>query len=479
MRYTIVLPLAAALTSAIVIPDDVMAQQLSLGVNTPAEEAENSGSSWWDAIYEGSSLHHVFFDENAHNHLDDIFPDVDASGHVLHTDDDVFNTDRPHRGGRHHGLLNLTVYQAIQASNYTKRFVALVDKFPDIVSLLNTTDSNVTVFVPVDKAFEKLPEQEHKPDKKWLQAFIEYHILPGFYPGGRMMASHTLPTSLTSGALGDRPQRVRASFGLFGLRMNFFSKIIVGNIATKNGMIHGLDNILAPPPSARRFVSLFPTKFSTLELAAEKTGLLPHGDDKHDEHHESLTGLTLFAPTNDAFRKLGPAAMAFLFNTEKGLTYLRALLKYHIVVNQTLYSDAYYGVKDDADMFMETHSDEDAEKSDMDNGHFHVDLPTLLDDKHLSIDISRWYRFIRMRINTYHTVAVQDCLAHNGVVQVVSSVLLPPREPKKDAAWTGVEGWITVEDLVERLQPYIDDDAGNADMGTGGGAAKDWPWGEL
>ena len=50
---------------------------------------------------------------------------------------------------------------------------------------------------------------------------------------------------------------------------------------------------------------------------------------------------TLFAPSNFAFKLLGPKINAFLFSSY-GLKYLEALLKYHVVSDQTLYSDAYY-----------------------------------------------------------------------------------------------------------------------------------------
>ncbi|KAK8067953.1 FAS1 domain-containing protein [Apiospora saccharicola] len=51
MRYTALLPLAAATTavSAFVIPDDATAQQLVLGEEGP-EEVDSSSSHWWDSI---------------------------------------------------------------------------------------------------------------------------------------------------------------------------------------------------------------------------------------------------------------------------------------------------------------------------------------------------------------------------------------------------------------------------------------------
>lgn len=55
-------------------------------------------------------------------------------------------------------------------------------------------------------------------------------------------------------------------------------------------------------------------------------------------HHD---GQTVFVPTNTAFEKLGPQVNRFLFGPE-GRAYLQALLQYHIVHNQTMYSNVYY-----------------------------------------------------------------------------------------------------------------------------------------
>jgi uncharacterized surface protein with fasciclin (FAS1) repeats len=247
-------------------------------------------------------------------------------------------------------------------------------------------------------------------------------------------------------------------------------------------MMHGVDSILVPPPPARRLISLFPSKFSTFELAAEKTGLIPHHrhDEKDGDGHEyhqghNLTGLTVFAPTNFAFRKLGPAANAFLFNTEKGLGYLRALLKYHLVVNETLYSDAYYGLQGHSEeLFSDEETEQNGGKGGSPNGHFHVDLPTLLGDRRLSIDIARWYGFINIRINGYTNVAIEDGVARNGVVQVLNSVLIPPQEKKHGGAWTEEDGEIPVEELIERLKPYVED---TKEVGVDAG--KDEAWSEL
>lgn len=83
-------------------------------------------------------------------------------------------------------------------------------------------------------------------------------------------------------------------------------------------------------------IDLLPGEFSTLELGLGKTGLI--GPINDTSNH---VGGTLFAPSNFAFQKLGPKINAFLFS-RYGQKYLKALLMYHVVANQTLYSDAYY-----------------------------------------------------------------------------------------------------------------------------------------
>ena len=76
-------------------------------------------------------------------------------------------------------------------------------------------------------------------------------------------------------------------------------------------------------------------------------------------------GGTLFAPSNFAFQKLGPRINGFLFSTY-GQKYLKALLKYHVVANQTLYSDAYYKA--------EQVDEVDTETTNIPKGLFHASL---------------------------------------------------------------------------------------------------------
>lgn len=87
-------------------------------------------------------------------------------------------------------------------------------------------------------------------------------------------------------------------------------------------------------------------------------------------------------------------------------------------------------------------------------GRFHVDLPTLLDDKSLSIDVARWGGFITIKINGFNSVAVQDGIAKDGVIHIVRNVLIPPKT-LGGLEWTGDE--MMVEEFKDRFDAYVEE----------------------
>lgn len=208
-----------------------------------------------------------------------------------------------------------------------------------------------------------------------------------------------------------------------------------------NGVIHGVDHVILPPPKVIKIIDLLPTEFSTLELGLAKTGLY---DEFNSTHHP---GGTLFAPSNFAFTKLGPRINAFLFSSA-GLKYLKALILYHTVPNKTLYSDAYYEAK--------------TESGSPSKGYYHFDLPTALEDHSLNVDVFRYGGYISIKVNGFSRVTVQDGVAEDGVIQVVSDVLIPPKKmgglKSKLSKWNiwNSDEEMSVEELMERLQPLVD-----------------------
>ncbi|KAJ4389054.1 hypothetical protein N0V93_006516 [Gnomoniopsis smithogilvyi] len=437
MKSITLLPLVASAT-AFVVPDAQVFAQLPVHQEQPKEDL-----TWLDWLSSPDSI-----SKSAHDLVDtfstgfeDVVQDIKGKFETeldsIFDDDEDFGVDaidRPHHG---HKTSDLTIYQLISKSKYTTKFAELVDEYDDIVQLLNSTKANYTLFVPVDSAFEHIPEDK-KPSKEFIESVLKYHIGLGLYPAGRVLVTHTLPTALDEPLLGDKPQRLRTSVGLLsGVRVNFYSKVVAVDIGANNGVIHAVKSILVPPPFVGRELTLFPSKFSTLLLAYEKTNFTEF------IHGVKMVGSTVFAPDNAAFAKLGPAANAFLFNTEKGLGYLKAILKYHIVPNEVVYSDAYY-------------SESDAEaRDDVGRGHYHLDVPTLLGDKNIAIDVARWGGIIRVKLNGYISIKIQDAIAKNGVIHLPSSVLIPPhKHDKKNSENFGED--ISVEELMERLEDYVE-----------------------
>lgn len=188
-----------------------------------------------------------------------------------------------------------------------------------------------------------------------------------------------------------------------------------------------------------KIIDLVPTEFSTLELGLGKTGLF---EKLNTTDH---AGGTFFAPTNFAFQKLGPRINAFLFS-EYGRKYLKALLEYHVVPKNTLYSDAYYKASGSAEEDMEG----------VPKGVYHVDLPTLLEDRSLGVDIARYGRLIEIKINGFARVAYSDAVAYDGVLHGMSDVIIPPKKLAngKMEEYDGAE--LTEEDLIERLEPFVE-----------------------
>ncbi|RDL37120.1 FAS1-containing protein [Venustampulla echinocandica] len=470
---TSLVPLAAiSLSTAFIIPDDHITQQIAFQSQNEAESQtfnerlQGSVENAWSGVEE-TFTDAVAYTENA---LDNAFSaaikagkkaqstwechksmtkfDMDGwidSGLSVLDDIEIFhgNTQKPKKPHHPpHRTPNKTVYELIAGSKHTTKLAKLINEYPDLIETLNGTAANYTVFAPIDKAFEKLPKG-HKPSKELIKKVLSYHFSPNFYPAGRLLVTHTLPSAFGEDALGGEPQRLRLGFGIFtGLNVNFYSRVVAINIFGTNGVIHGIDSLLLPPPPAHKIIELFPGQFSTLQLGLLKTGL-----DEAIAHGPHVGG-TLFAPSNLAFQKLGPKVNAFLFS-KYGEKYLKALLKYHIVANQTLYSDAFYKEKDAKSNVM-TEVDID----DVPKGLIHVDLPTLLDDKSLSIDIGRYGGLISIKINGFSTVSLQDGLAKDGVIQVVNTVLIPPKT-LGGRQYAGEE--LSVEDLKNRLDVYVEE----------------------
>lgn len=218
MRNTayVALPLAVAAFSytanAFVLPnvnheDHPFALPKADGVSAFLTKAPEKLSAAFDKVSE--KLHHA--EESLDAWADDTTNTLLTGGH----------------GHKKKEFPHLTIYQAIQHCDYTQKFAKLVDDYPDIVKTLNSTDGrNHTLFVPVDSAFDHIPDDHEKPDKKVIEQALLYHIGLGDYPAVKLLKTHTVPTLLEEKFLDGEEQRLRTEIGLGGLKLNFYSRAV-------------------------------------------------------------------------------------------------------------------------------------------------------------------------------------------------------------------------------------------------------------
>lgn len=267
MKFITLLPLAA-LASAFVLPDDGLTNQILTNTQDRAREwlEKLPGADEMASLVRESYETGVAFSENAIDNaiVASIHAEKAVSGYMCPHSMTAFDVQswldsannplegeidfseepkhphhpphkKPHKRPHHrrpHGNPNLTVYELIAKSKYTTKLAKLINEYDDLVSLLNSTVANFTIFAPTDKAFEKLPDHGKKPSKDLIKKVLLYHISTDFYPARRILASHTIPSDLELESLGGRHQRLRVGLSLKGLSINHFSKVVAVNIVS-------------------------------------------------------------------------------------------------------------------------------------------------------------------------------------------------------------------------------------------------------
>lgn len=403
------LPLMAGVAIANQIPLQPPSHQIIL-------DDASDGHKWWHSLPSVESVSSA---------VDSLLDTTASAAKHLHDkvlQDLEYLTEKPKPKPNHR-----TIYQTISENPHTTEFAKLIDEFPDLVDRLNDTKASQTIFVPIDSAFEHIPD-DHKPDKEVLEKIINYHIVDEVYTARDVLKAYTIPTLHTESLLGGEHQRLRPGLDLRGPNINFYSRLVHADVKTTNGVIHAINHVLIPPPFVGVILSFLPSRFSTLLLAYEKTDFVKF------IHGQKMIGTTMFAPSNKAFAALGVKANAFLFNTKEGHKYLTAILKYHLVPDVTVYSD-----------FVLDKRDEKAQG--------HQDLPTLLDDATIGVDVATAWGLKFIRVNGFIDVAVHDGIAKNGVIHQVDRLPLPPH--KKGKAVEEFDGEMSVDELKERLHDYI------------------------
>lgn len=277
-----------------------------------------------------------------------------------------------------------TIVELAQATPQLSSLVEALVKYPDLVSLLSN-DGTFTVFAPTNTAFDGLLTaigQNSIDDipEDVLKNVLQYHVFTA--AAVEASAVTTGPITMANNEIANLVSN-NNGVSIEG------AQVILPNVEGTNGIVHVIDNVIVPPsilPIVGTIVApaYFNKDFTTLiaaVLAADPSILellLSDGDEGN--------GLTLFAPTNDAF------AAANITNVNGADT----ILAYHVIQGTIL--------KDD----LPTSGIASAEASTL-GGNIYI--------TNKGGDVT---------INGTTKVVSTDILGSNGVVHVIDRTLIPP-----------------------------------------------------
>jgi uncharacterized surface protein with fasciclin (FAS1) repeats len=279
--------------------------------------------------------------------------------------------------------------------------------------ILTNEISSYTLFAPTNAAFKRIEQYFKIAPKETVEGILKHHICPHNTQASFLLISPSMPIIYNSPRLNGE-LRMHFCPDSKGLALNYYAHVNVFDIFATNGMIHVIDEVVLPPPQALDIIELLPIEFSIFHLGLLQTGLAAElSSDLH-------IGLTLFVPRNSAFQKLGAVATTYLFS-EAGKPYLRALLRYHIVPNKTLWSNAFYHSPRDSNPDPPSAwKDVVYTGANRPKGVRKFLLPTMLEGQSINGVITRDGPDIKLKINEAILVAVMDGMAADGVVCIPS-----------------------------------------------------------
>ncbi|RDW72874.1 hypothetical protein BP6252_06781 [Coleophoma cylindrospora] len=352
-----------------------------------------------------------------------------------------------------------SLLELLAASEHTTLFAECLSRYPSLVALLNEPSADLTIFAPTNQALAS----HHAASPLDLdEATLRYHILPTALPLSRILAItlSSAPTLLEPAGL-NGPLRLNIAVDAQGLSIDASARATAFDTFARNSVVHSINQLLAVPPPRSQVVAQLPAAtFGQFTRAFATTGL-------DAELKRAGTGGTVFAPTDAAFAALGEGVSRFLFEDDQGSRFLKALLRYHVVPQHTVYSNAYYGppsppveeTPETKAADVKAHSEanaavpkvEDPRKPTFPRGRRHWDVPTLLAGDDLSVDVFRYGTLIALQVNGIAEFPAENIFANDGVIHPITKLLVPPEL----RAYTNGNGDITVEELQKGLEKYV------------------------
>ena len=245
-----------------------------------------------------------------------------------------------------------------------------------------------TVFAPTDDAFTASGVTSSvisSLSADQLKAILLYHTL-----GAKVMAADVPagPNAKVVTAGGDSVFVTKNSSGVFVNGIN----VVAADIAASNGVIHTISKVLLPPAGNIVEVASADTTFSFLVAAVVKAS---SGSTNVAAILSGGSILTVFAPTNNAFRAAGFATIDAVKAANANT--LTSILTYHVIPGRIFSSDLTNGAQ-----------------------------PATANGGKVSIALSGSGATVKGNTNSSASnIIAANIMARNGVIHVIDQVLLP------------------------------------------------------
>ncbi|HTL10149.1 MAG TPA: fasciclin domain-containing protein [Chitinophagaceae bacterium] len=268
--------------------------------------------------------------------------------------------------------------------------VASNNGFTTLAGALNTAGLTATlngtgpftVFAPTNAAFAAITVPS---DPTALGNILKYHVL-----NGKVLAA-ALPTSYTPGVVTLNGDSVYVKKFASGNAYVNGIKVDQADVNASNGAVHVIGSVLIPPAASVVAVAQSDTSFKLLVQAVVKCGLATA--------LSAPGSLTVFAPTNAAFRAAGFDSTAIANANAGTVTTLTSVLQYHVVPVRAFSADLVEGL---------------------------TTAPTLLTGKSLTFSVAGGAKVTGSgNGGTASNIVKTNIVAKNGVVHVIDRVLLP------------------------------------------------------
>ncbi|MFW5690879.1 MAG: fasciclin domain-containing protein [Chloroflexota bacterium] len=309
---------------------------------------------------------------------------------------------------------------------FTALLNAIEEADPAVVGTLGNPEATVTVFAPTDAAFEALSvatEEEALLDildaTDELSRLLLYHVIEGEYTSEDLVAQFEEEGEFTLRTM--EGQYVEIT----GMDDEFFvddARLLLemSDIQASNGVIHVIDAVLVPEMDT---IGEMVTRLASSAENPQFTQLLSAFEAADPAVMELLSdptaGVTVFAPTDEAFNALEDDTRSALFGDVDRMT---TVLQYHVTDGLNYEQDILDVLVMETMEIAEEETDDTEDAGEAEDT-FQFMLETLTGEN------------LTVRVEPDNTVTVNgvrvvtfDIEARNGVIHAIDSVLIPPTD---------------------------------------------------